>query len=333
MLLSQIDPHKAGGPDNIPARVLKELAYQLTPMLTQQSLNTGNIPQQWKSAFVTPIFKKGKKYDPSNYHPVSLTSIVCKTFEHILVSHIMKHLETNNILCNNQYGFRARHSCESQLLLTVDDFACALNNRLQVDIGILDFSKAFDKVPHTRLVMKLEYYGIRGKPLQWITSFLTNRTQQVVIDGSYSSPCEVNSGVPQGTVLGPTLFLIYINDLITNIKSNVCLFADDCLIYRTINSPTDHQILQQDLNTLSSWATIWQMRFNIEKCCILQLSKHHHKSTFTYHICNKATRLIGFLQRNLRRKLFTFTQGTKLQTICSTSTGLCSNNLGPLPSQ
>ena len=103
-----------------------------------------------------------------------------------------------------------------------------MNNRTQVDIGILDFSKAFDKVAHSRLVQKLEFYGIRGKPLQWINSFLSNRTQQVVVEGSYSTPCKVTSGVPQGSVLGPTLFLIYINDLVTDIQSTVRLFADDC---------------------------------------------------------------------------------------------------------
>ena len=147
-----------------------------TPMLThlfQRSLTTGDIPQEWKSAFVTPIFKKGKRYDPSNYRPVSLTSVVCKTLEHILVSQIMKHLETNSILCNNQYGFRARRSCESQLLLTIDDFTRALNDRLQVDIGILDFSKAFDKVPHARLVKKLKNYGIRGKHFNGLHLFYT----------------------------------------------------------------------------------------------------------------------------------------------------------------
>ena len=260
--------------------------------LFQQSLTTGDIPQEWKSAFVTPIFKKGKRYDPSNYRPVSLTSVVCKTLEHILVSQIMKHLETNSILCNNQYGFRARRSCESQLLLTIDDFARALNNRLQVDIGILDFSKAFDKVPHARLVKKLDYYGIQGKTLQWITSFLYNRSQQVVIEGTYSSPCKVTSGVPQGTVLGPTLFLLYINDLISNIQSTVRLFADDCLIYRPINSLNDHQLLQQDLNTLNTWAKTWQMKFNVDKCCILQLSKHHHKTTFLYHMSNKPLKVV-----------------------------------------
>ena len=116
--------------------------------------------------------------------------------------------------------------------------------------------------------------GLEGSILQWFKSFLTNRSQRVVIEGYYSSPSKVTSGVPQGMVLGPILFLIYINDLITN--STIRLFADDCLIYRVINSSADHQLLQQDLNTLSNWATKWQMKFNVNKCSILQLSKHHH---------------------------------------------------------
>ena len=157
-ILSQLDPHKAEGPDGIPACVLKELAFDLAPIFThlyQQSLNTGTLPEEWKSAFITPVFKKGKRSDPLNYRPISLTSIVCKIFEHIVASQVTNHLETNNILCNNQFEFRTGHSCESQLLLTIDDFACALNNKLQVDIGILDLSKAFDKVPHVKLLKKL----------------------------------------------------------------------------------------------------------------------------------------------------------------------------------
>ena len=225
-ILSQLDPHKAGGPDGIPARVLKELASDLTPILThlyQQSLNTGALPEEWKSAFITPVFKKGKRSD-------SLYKL-CKIFKHIVASQITNHLETNSILCSNQFGFRTGHLCESQLLLTIDDFARALNNKHQVDIGILDLSKAFDKVPHVKLLKKLEFYGIRGSMLHWFKSFLTNRSQCVVIEGYYSSPSKVTSGVPQGTVLGPILFLVYIND-ITDINSTIRLFADDCLIYR-----------------------------------------------------------------------------------------------------
>ena len=150
-----IDPHKACGPDNIPAQVLQGSAQDLTPMIThlfKQSLDISELPPEWKTAYVTLIFKKDKRSDPSNYRPVSLTSILCETFEHILVDQIMNHLETHQILCPNQFGFRAGHSCELQLLVTINDFAYALNNKLQVDIGILGFSKAFNKVPQTRLI-------------------------------------------------------------------------------------------------------------------------------------------------------------------------------------
>ena len=217
-LLSQIDPFKACWPDNIPARVLKELALELTLMTThlfKQSLATSELPPEWKSAYVTPIFKKDKRSDPLNYWPVSLTSILCKTFEHILVSKIIKHLEMHQMLCSNQFGFRMKRSCESQLLLTVHDFSHFVNSRTQVDIGILE---AFDKVDHPSLLQKLEFYGVRGKPLQWIQSFLSNKSEQVVVEGSYSTSCIVSH---QGLFLGPTLFLIYINDLVNDIQNTV----------------------------------------------------------------------------------------------------------------
>ena len=182
--------------------------------------------------------------------------------EHILVSHIMQHLEEHNI--PSQFGFRTKHSCESQLLIVTDDFAKALNNKLQIDIAILDLSKAFDKVPHMRLLSKLDHYGIRGHLLTWLQSFLNDRSQQVVVDGCFSSPCKVSAGVPQGSVLGPTLFLLYINDISEGIHSQIKLFADDCLVYRNVQTSTDQQILQQDLNTLIKWADKWQMKFNIK---------------------------------------------------------------------
>ena len=127
-------------------------------------------------------------------------------------------------------------------------------------------------------MQKLEYLGIRGKLLLWIKSFLANRSQQVTVKASYSTPCKIISGVPQGSVPEQTLFLIYINDLVTHIQSAVRLFSDDCLIYRPIFMPADHQILQEDLQKLSAWADKWELKFNINKCCIMQLTKHHHKS-------------------------------------------------------
>ena len=154
-LLLNLDAHKPPGPDNIHGRFLKETAAEIAPLFThlfQQSLDSGEVPRAWKQALITSVFKKGDRSDPKNYHPVSLTSIVCKTMEHVLTSQIMHHLETNNILVDTQFGFRANHSCESQLFLTVDDLARTIDKRLQVDCSILDFSKAFDKVPHARLL-------------------------------------------------------------------------------------------------------------------------------------------------------------------------------------
>ena len=134
------------------------------------------------------------------------------------------------------------------------------------DVIIMAFAKAFDKVSHRRLLYKLDYYGIRGSTHKWISSWLSERSQKVVLDGQASDPVPVLSGVPQGSILGPVLFLIFINDLPENIRSSVCLFADDCVLYRNIKSPMDCQILQDDLNSLPQWKTDWQMKFNVAKC-------------------------------------------------------------------
>ena len=167
--------------------------------------------------------------------------------EHIIVSQITKHLQEHNILSDSQFGFRSQHSCESQLFVTLYDITKAVDNKLQVDTAILDFSKAFDKVAHSRLLYKLNYYGIRGNLLNWLNSVLHGRSQQFVVDGAKSPTYEVTSSVPQGSVLGPTLFLIYI---VLNVKSEIRLFADD-ILYRTIKNPNDHELLQEDLNTLT----------------------------------------------------------------------------------
>jgi hypothetical protein len=142
----------------------------------------------------------------------------------------MHHFNTHEILTNRQHGFRRNHSCESQLILTVNDLAKALDNRSSMDMIIMDFSKAFDTVPHNRLLHKLCNYGITGRTHTWISNFLTERKQRVVVDGDHSQWVPVRSGVPQGTVLGPLLFLAYINDLPNNIRSEVRLFADDCAV-------------------------------------------------------------------------------------------------------
>ena len=211
-----------------------------------------------RHANVSSVFKKGDKYDAANYRPVSLTCICWKTLEHIFVSNINKHLALDSILADCQHGFRIRRSCETQLVQFVQNIISNLEGAMnrghkQTDLIIMDFAKAFDKVPHRRLLHKLDYYRIRGSTHKWISSWLSWRSQQVVLDGQASDPVPVLSGVPQGSDLGPILFLIFINDLLDNIKSSVCLFADDCVLYRNIHSLQDCLILQEDLDSLGLW--------------------------------------------------------------------------------
>jgi hypothetical protein len=165
----------------------------------------------------------------------------------------MKFFESHNILSDKQHGFRKKRSCESQLILTIQDLAAGLNAKSQIDAILLDFSKAFDKVPHERLAAKLHHYGVRGNTLSWIKSFLANRDQEVILDGAKSNSSPVSSGVPHGTILGPMLFLVYINDLLSNVKAIGRLFADDCLVYRTIKTTDDAVSLQNNHDTLQQW--------------------------------------------------------------------------------
>ena len=271
-LLQNLRQNKATGPDSIPAYILKIGAKELSPILTkifQWSLDAGQVPSYWKDAMMVPIFKKGDKHQPANYRPISLTSITCKVLEHIIHSSVMKHLDRHHILSDAQHGFRKKRSCETQLLVTVHNIAKNLALGDQVDVILLDFSKAFDEVPHQRL-------------LRWIQSFLTNRTQEVALEGTLSSSAPVLSGVPQGTVPGPLLFLTYINDLPYAVHhSSARLFADDSLLYRRIKDHQDQALLQQDLDSLEEWEHTWQMNFNTSKCNVIRIMPNKRRKTLT----------------------------------------------------
>ena len=196
----------------------------------------------------------------------------------------MKHLDAHQILTDQQHEFRKKRSCESQLILTLQDLASALEENEQIDAILLDFSKAFDKISHQRLAIKLHQYGIRGHLLKWIQSFLANRSQQVMVERHVSTPAPVTSGVPQGTVLGPLLFLIYINDLPMKVSSTTRLFADDSLLYRRIRSPEDARILQEDLDKLQDWEKEWQMSFNPIKCEVNRITNKRNPIRTSYQI-------------------------------------------------
>jgi len=285
--LLELKDNKAAGPDLIPPRILKAAANPISFCLErifQASLSTGLVPEDWKQANITPVFKKGERFKASNYRPVSLTCICSKLLEHIIVSNIMTHFEKNDILVDCQHGFRSKRSCETQLLNLTQELHNSLEDKEQVDMVVLDFSKAFDKVPHQRLMSKLWNYGIRGNTHRWIQSFLVHRTQRVVVDGEASDWASVLSGVPQGTVLGPILFLAFINDLPRSVQSNTRLFADDCVIYRNVKNDQDCAALQHDLAQLEQWEDNWLMSFNAAKCSTIAITRKRKRLTFPYSL-------------------------------------------------
>ena len=285
-LLKGLKTFKATGPDSIPAFILKAAADQLAPILTglyQTSLNSGKVPLDWKEAWIVPVFKKGDKLKLANYRPVSLISTTCKLLEHIVHSNVMAYFDRHNILKDNQYGFRKKRSCETQLIVTVQEIASRLSKRDQVVVILLDFEKAFDKALQSRLLYKMDYYGVRGIALSWIKALLSNRKQEVVLEGHHSIQAEVLSGVPKGTVFGPLLFLAYINDLPDSLRSSEArLFADDSLLYLTVNGAKGNNLLQQDLSALVDGKGAWQMSFNRSKCTIIRITsgKKRKKSAF-----------------------------------------------------
>jgi hypothetical protein len=178
--------------------------------LFQSSVKTGTVPTDWREAIVTPVFKKGTKSKPENYRPISLTCILSKVLEHIIVSSIMNHLDNHNLLYPLQHGFKSKLSCETQLLTFTQEIFDSMASGKQTDVAVIDFCKAFDKVDHQRLILKLKRMGINNKTSNWIGAWLSHRFQRVVVDGHTSNSCPVLSGIPQGSVLGPCLFLIHV---------------------------------------------------------------------------------------------------------------------------
>ena len=277
--INDIPVNSAPGPDKITSKLLKECKKEIAPALLiiwRTSLDTGQIPDILKKQSIIPIHKKDSKAIPANYRPVSLTSHITKLFERILRKHIVAYIENNHIIHNSQHGFRPGRSCLTQLLHHVDSILYILEANQNADVIYLDLSKAFDKVNHAILLHKLELSGISGKLLTWIKNFLTNRTQHVVIDGATSSTAKVLSGVPQGTVLGPVLFIIYMNDLHRVIKNSLLkCFADDSKLIKSIQNLEDREKLIQDLKEVLKWTEDNSMKFNADKFQLLQHGRNN----------------------------------------------------------
>ena len=269
-------------------------------MLFNKTIQDGVLPKSWKDAEVKPIYKKGRKDLPGNYRPVSLTSILCKLFETFVRDALYNHLIENSLLSDVQYGFCKKRSTVSQLLVTVNEWLSYIDKKVPVDAAYLDFRKAFDSVPHQRLLSKLHGYGIRGNTYDWISSFLSDRHQYVNINNNLSKRVPVTSGVPQGSVLGPVLFIYYINDLPDAVKCLLKLFADDSKAYMPILMASQHQILQESINNLVTWSDKWLIKFNSDKCKILHLGPNNPK--YNYYI--KDNNIITILKEtNLERDL------------------------------
>ena len=282
-ILCQLDPNKATGIDKISPKVLKNCAFSLTrPLchLFNLSLSKGVIPKEWKVHLIVPIYKSDDRSSVKNYRPISLLSNTSKVLETLvynnIINHILKHIT------NSQFGFLPGRSTTQQLLLYINNIQQAISQGHQTDSIYLDFRKAFDSVPHMKLLNKLKSCGISGCLYKWFNSYLHNRLQCVRICNSTSNFLPVLSGVPQGSILGPLLFLIYINDLPSAIKfSSLFLFADDAKLSKNIVVPTDQLCLQEDLNQLFSWGINNDLRFSIPKCIHLSFNS---KFTTTYTI-------------------------------------------------
>ena len=284
--LEALKPNSAPGPDKITPRFLKANAKSMSVPLAwlfNKSLAEGAIPPDWKLANVTPIFKKGSKCAPSNYRPVSLTSSPCRIMESCMRDAITDHLTNNALIKDTQHGFMRRKSCTTNLLHFLEKLTKELDAGNPIDVVYLDFAKAFDKVPHRRLLAKLQAHGIHGHVLSWFEEWLRDRQQRTVLNGEASEWEPVASGVPQGSVLGPLAFVVFINDLDDEADNvSICSkFADDTKCGQVIKCDSDVKILQDCLDNLVSWADKWGMEFNVTKCKVMHIGRNNNGATYS----------------------------------------------------
>ena len=280
--LRKLNPNKSKGPDNIGGLLLKNCAQSISyplSILFNISFRTGSLPTEWKMANIVPVYKKGDKNCIENYRPISLTCIVSKIFEKCIRDELLSHCK--ELIHDTQHGFLPNKSCVTQLLPFSHDISLDMNFGELIDVVYFDFAKAFDSVNHDIIFHKLKYqFGIDGHMLRFIKEYLKGWKQRVLVNGKFSTILDVKSGVPQGSILGLLLFVLFINDIHTKLSENtqIMLYADDTKIWRHIFALIDHEILQRDIDALNAWATLKKMKFHPEKCKILSINNFNYST-------------------------------------------------------
>ena len=311
-LLKQLPSNKSPGPDCILPNVLNKISSEIAHplgLLFNASLSIGQLPDAWRCANITPVHKKGDKVLLTNYRPVALTSVLCKVLERIITVVLNNHLNTFALLNPYQHGFVKHRSCVTQLVNIIQSWSSTLDRRRppRVDAVFLDMSKAFDTMPHHILLEKLATsFNVRGKLWCWVRSFLTDRKQRVLFRGGVSSWVNITSGVPQGSVLGPLLFNLFVNDISHSTSSSCVLFADDILLYRTIENANDELVLQSDLDKLANWSNVNEMTFNISKTKVMHITRCRNLDPILYNLGTlpiESTKSFQYLGLTLDSKL------------------------------
>ena len=278
------------GPDGVPNVILKNLTSSISVPLSyifNSSFSSHYLPSQWLQAYVTPVFKKGIATDPCNYRPISLTCTCCKVMERIINDQLLHYLSIHKLITKSQHGFLRKRSTCTNLLESINDWTLALDKRKTTDIAYIDFQKAFDSVSHPKLLKKLTAYNITGDLHRWIAAFLSNRSQSVKISNSLSESILVTSGVPQGSVLGPTLFLLFINDLVDcfhDVNCTVKLYADDVKLYSSFTLSAWSVDLNIALQRLVDWANMWQLPIAFKKCLVHRLCSREETAPPDYKL-------------------------------------------------
>ena len=296
-ILSSIPVHKACGPDGVSARIVRECSHELSVPLAKicsLSLSQGTFPQRWKEANV-PILKKGNAKDPKNYRSVSLIPLFGKVLERVAYMSLLRHV--NPVLSPVQHGFVSGRSCATNLATLLSTSWDSIASGDQTDCIYTDFSAAFQSVNHSLLIHKLQNsFNVSETALSWFSSYLENRRQRVIVNGRCSGWCRVTSGTPEGGLISPLLFALYINDLPSEVSSRCLMFADDVKIYRRITCAADADLLQADLQRLCRWSETWKLSLNPAKCKSFRMTLKTKPILTTYFVKNTALEHVNSIQ-------------------------------------